>query len=186
MKISRKKLVLIIIASCVGLPLLAAFVYLVCFNLQFSVYHDDQYQFSIRYPTSWKVVVHPRANVAVMFLRPKETAFDMMQENFNVTVQPLPKDIYTLDDFSNRIKGQMISVFGTSTKFVLYKQVHWGWRKGYELAIEAPRPDNLIMINAWVMRDKESYILTFLGSIDRYPQDKLVVREMIRSLKLPD
>ena len=186
MEISRKKLILIIIASLFGLLLLSALVFVLIFKLQFSVYKDDQYQFSIKYPTAWKVVVHPQADVAVEFLRPKDTAFDTMQENFNVTVQPLPKDINTLEQFSDRIKAQMISVFGTNTKFVLYKPVQWGWRKGYKLSIEAPIPDNLKMINAWVIRDNESYILTFLGEIDRYPQDRLIVNEMIRSLKLQD
>lgn len=186
MNIPRKKLILIIIASFFGVLLLSAFGFAIYFNLQFSVYHDDQYQFSIRYPTAWQVVIHPRPDVAVEFLRPKDTGFDIMRENFNVTVQPLPKDITTLEDFSNRIKAQMIAVFGTNTKFVMYKPVQWGWRKGYKLSIEAPRPDNLKMINAWVIREKESYILTFLGQIDKYPQDKLYVNEMIRSLKLDD
>lgn len=185
-KVSHKKLIFKIIAFCVGFSLLSMIVYIIFFNLQFTVYNDDQYQFSIKYPKSWKVVVHPKKNVAVIFVRPKDTGFDAMQDNFNVTVQPLPKDIYTLEEFSNTIKAQMITMFGINTKFVLYKQVSWGWRQAYMLSIEARRPDNLKMVNAWVLRDREAYILTFLGDIDRYPHESLLVRSMIRSLKLKD
>jgi hypothetical protein len=181
---SLKKNILIGIASAAGLLLLAALGLLLYFNAQFSVYQDDQYKFSIKYPKTWKVVVHPRTNVAVVFLRPKDTALDVLQENFNVTVQPLPERIFTLEEFSSTVKAQMIAVFGTSVHFVEYKPIHWGWRKGYRLSIEAPKPDNLKMVNAWVLRSNQAYILTFLGNINKFTQDSIYVNEMIRSLQL--
>jgi len=184
MKSSLKKNILITIAYTAGLLLLAALGLFLYFNAQFSVYHDDQYKFSIKYPKDWKVVVHPKENVAVVFLRPKDTAMDILQENFNVTVQPLPEGIFNLTQFSDRIKKQMIGVFGKSVHFVGYIPVHWGWRQGYKMTIEAPKPDNLRMVNAWVLYHSQAYILTFLGNINKYPQDALVVNEMMRSLQL--
>jgi serine/threonine-protein kinase len=182
MKISLKKYILIGISSAVGLFLLAALAGYLYLLSQFSVYQDDQYKFSIKYPKTWRVVVHPRANVAVVFVRPKDTALDVLQENFNVTVQPLPPYLFTLDEFSDRIKAQMIAVFGKGV--VEYKSIHWDWRQGYMMSLEAPKLNNLKMVNAWVLRGDQAYILTFLGNIDKYPQDSLVVEEMIRSLHL--
>ena len=136
---------------------------LLYFKMQFSVYHDDQYKFTIKYPKTWKVVVHPQPNVAVVFLRPKDTALDTLQENFNVTVQPVPDDIFTLAAFSGTIKTQMIGVFGKSINIVEDKPIQCGWHEGHLMAIEAPTPDHLKMVNAWVIRSDQAYIMTFLG-----------------------
>ncbi len=184
MKIPHKKTILIVIASIAGLLLLAALGWFLYFNAQFSVYQDDQYKFSIKYPKTWKVVVHPQANVAVVFLRPKDTALDAVQENFNVTIQPLPNDILTLDAFSGTIKRQMTGVFGKSINIVEDKPLHWGWREGHQMALEAPKPDHLKMVNAWVLRGNQAFILTFLGDMNKYNNDRLVIDEMIRSLQL--
>lgn len=184
MKSSQKKSILTIIAWSAGFLLLAALGLFLYFKFQFNVYQDDQYKFSIEYPKTWKMIVHPRANVAVIFLRPKDTALDTVQENFNVTVQPVPEDIYTLPAFSAAIKRQMTGVFGKSINIVEDKSLRWGWREGHKMAIEAPKPDHLKMVNAWVLRGNQAYILTFLGDMNKYDQDSLYINEMVRSLQL--
>jgi len=184
MDASLKKTILIIIASSAGLLLLTALGLFLYFNAQFSVYHDVQYKFSIKYPKTWKVIIHPRTDVAVVFLRPKDTALDTLQENFNVTIQPVPNDVFTLEAFSATIKRQMTGVFGKSINIVEDKPLHWGWREGHQMAIEAPKPDHLKMVNAWVLRSNQAYILTFLGDMNKYAKDGLLVNEMIRSLQL--
>lgn len=183
-KKSYLKLILTIIASSILLLFLSVTAWVVYFNSQFKVYQDDQYKFSIRYYNTWKVVVHPRQNVAVVFLRPKDSILDNLQENFNVTVQPLPKGVASLEELSARIKGQMISVFGTNTRFVEYKPYKWSWGMGYKMSIEAPKPDDIKLVNAWVLNGNQSYILTFLGNIKKYRHDYPVVNAMIRSLQL--
>ena len=184
MKSSQKKIILLIIAWSAAALLLVASGLFLYFIMQFSVYQDDQYKFSIKYPKNWKVLVHPRPNVAVIFMRPKDSALDIIQENFNVTVQPVPPSILTLDAFTGTIKRQMTGVFGKSINIVEDKPIHWGWREGHMIAINALNPDHLKMINAWVLRSDQSYILTFLGDMDKYDKDRLYVEEMIRSLHL--
>jgi hypothetical protein len=162
-----KKTVLIVIASCAGLLLLAALIWFLHFKLQFGLYRDYQYKFSIKYPRTWKVVIHPRANVAVVFLRPKDTVMDTVRENFNVTVQPLPNDIYTLATFSAAIKTQMTGVFGKSIMITEDRPLHWGWREVRKMTFDAPVPDHLKMVDAWVLRDTQAYILTFFGDMNK-------------------
>lgn len=185
MDISRKKIILIVIGVTAGsLLFLAVGIYLY-FIMQFNVYHDEQYKFSIKYPKTWKVVVHPKESVAVVFLRPKDTELDALQENFNVTVQAVPEDIINLAQFTARIKTQMTAVFEKSINIVEDKPYHWGWRDGHIWAIEAPRPDHLKMVNAWLINDNnQAYILTFLGDMNKYAQDRFYVFEMIHSLQL--
>jgi hypothetical protein len=186
MKATLKKHILIGIFSVAALLLLAAGVYFLYFKAQFSVYQDDEYKFSIKYPKTWKVVIHPEPNVAVLFLRPKDTAMDKMQEDFNVTVQPLPEDILTLAAFSAAVKRQTTGVFKKS-KLVEDKPLQWGWRQGHQMVLEDdPKSgiDHFALVNAWVLRSNQAYILTFLGDTDKYPQDKPLINEMISSLKL--
>jgi len=183
-KASNKKSVLVVIASTAGvLLLLAAGVYLY-FYFQFCTYQDDLYKFSIKYPRNWTVDAHPKKNVAVVFLRPKDTVLDTVQENFNVTVQPMPNDIYSLDAFTATIKRQMIGVFGKSINIIEDKPIQWGWHDGHILVIDAPTPDHLKLVVAWVLKDNQSYILTFLGDMNKYQHDSILVNEMIRSLIL--
>jgi hypothetical protein len=184
MESSAKKTILISILSVAGLLLLAALGWYLYFIFQFSVYTDDQYKFSIRYPKTWQVIVHPRDKVAVVFMRPKDTALDTMQENFNVTVQSVPNDILTLEAFTGTVKAQMTQVFGKSIKIVEDKPFHSGWHEGHMIAIDALKPDHLKLLNAWVLHSDQAYILTFLGDMNKYEQDALIVNEMIRSLQL--
>ena len=184
MKSSLKKNILITIASIAGLLLLVAAGLYLYFYLQFSSYQDDQYKFSMRYPKDWKVIVHPRENVAVIFIKPKETALDTLQETFYVTVQPVPADIFNLDAFTGRVRKQMVGVFEKSINIAEDKPIHWGWHQGHIMVFEASKPDHLKMINAWVLYQNQSYILTFLGDMNKFDQDKLYVDEMIRSFQL--
>ena len=130
------------------------------------------------------MVRHPRPGVAVVFLRPKDTALDELQENFNVVIQPIPDDITTVAAFSGRAKAQLTAVFGTNIKIVVDKPYNWGWREGHMMVFEAPDPDHLKMVNAWTFRNTDAFMLSFLGDMNKYSQDELIVKEMIRSLQL--
>ena len=122
--------------------------------------------------------------MAVIFIRPKDTPMDTMRENFNVTVQPVPVGFISLPAFSAKIKEQMTAVFGKSIQIVEEKPLQWGWRQGHEIVFKAPHPDHLVMVNAWLLRSDQAYILTYLGDMDKYAQDAPWVDEMIRSLHL--
>ena len=184
MESSTKKTILIVIAATAGFVLLLALGWYLYFMSQFTVYQDAQYKFSIKYPKTWRVVIQPYKGVAVAFIRPKDTSLDTLQENFNVTIQAVPNDISTLAAFSGTVKRQMTSVFGKSIFIVEDKPLQWGWREGHMIVIEAPKPDHMKMVNAWVLRSGEAYILTFLGDMNKYSEDGIVVNEMIRSLQL--
>src|SRR5438128_1556799 len=128
MEASRKKIIITLIALSTAFLLLLAWGLYV--NAQFIVYTDNYYKFSIKYPRTWKIVVHPQPNVAVVFIRPKDTALDTTQENFSVTIQPVSEEDRVLAVFSARIKTQMTAVFDKNIKIVEDKPIRWGWREG--------------------------------------------------------
>ena len=184
MEAPLKKNILIGILIVAMMLLMSALGVYVYFQSQFSVYQDDQNKFSIKYPKTWKVVVHPKPNVAVVFLRSKDTAMDMIQENFNVTIQPLPDSILSLNVFSATVKKQMTAVFGKNMNLVQDKSLRWGWREGHQIEMQEVAPNHLRLINAWVLRSNQVCILTFLGDINKSSKDNLLVNEMIHSLQL--
>ncbi|MDE2222595.1 MAG: hypothetical protein KGK03_05945 [Candidatus Omnitrophica bacterium] len=181
---SFKKNILLGILGLAGILLLAGLGWFIYFKSQFRVYHDRKYQFSIEFPKTWSVLVHPKPNVAVIFLRPKDTPLDTLTENFNVVVQPLSKQDHVLAVFNGNVKKQMIAVFGKHIIIARDVPMHWGWRKGHEMVFKAPSPDHLVMVNAWTLRIDQAYILTFLGDMNKFGKDSLVVDEMIRSFQL--
>ncbi|MBF0511076.1 MAG: hypothetical protein HQL13_01975 [Candidatus Omnitrophica bacterium] len=184
MKPSTKKFILILIASVAGILLLIGLGIFIFLNTQFNVYEDARYKFSIKYPKTWKVVVRPNSTAAVAFLRPKDTALDILQENFSVTIQSMPDTVYSLAEFSDAIKRQMTGMFEKSINIIEYHPIHWGWRSGYKMVFRAPKPDHLWMSNAWLLRQDQAYIMAFLGDLNRYKQDSLIVNEMINSFRL--
>jgi hypothetical protein len=181
---SFKKTVLITILALAGIILLAALGWYLYFESQFRVYHDHKYHFSIKFPQTWQVFVHPKPTVAVVFLRPKDTALDTMGESFNVVVQPVSEQDHILTVFNADVKNQMLAVFGKHITIVQDKPISWGWRQGHKMVFEAPAPDHLVMVNAWTLRIDQAYILTYLGDLNKFFRDSLVVDEMIRSFKL--
>ena len=179
-----KKIILIVLVSIAGLFLLAAVGWYFFSTTQFAVYQDDQYKFSIKYPKAWKVVPHYKPNTVVLFLRPKDTALDLIQENFNVTIQPMPDTLSTMDAFTARVKMQMLAVFGRNMRFVEDKPMAWGWRQGHLIVMYENPPNHLMIANAWVSRSNLVYIMTYLGDENKYPKNSILVNEMIRSFQL--
>ncbi len=205
MDLTLKRTILIIIAWTGGILLVLALGWLVYFNSLFWLYRDHQFHFTIRFPKAWKVIIRPHqkqaggkavelkgqtpqaANapvVCVVFIRPKDTALDTMRENFNVTVQPVPDAITSVDAFSAAIKRQMTGTFGDSIKVAVDKKIEWGWHEGHEMVFDAPSPDHLKLIHAWTIFHNQAFILTFLGDMNKYGGDRMLVNEMIRSFQL--
>jgi hypothetical protein len=181
---SHKKAILTTIAVAAAVLLVTALIWYLYFNSQFLAYQDNQYNFSIRYPKAWQVILHPARDVAVVFRRPKDTALDTFQDNFNVTVQGVTQADNTIGAFSSKVRQQMTAVFGKTIKIVEDRPVQFGWRQGHKMVIEAPDPDHLKMVNAWVLTGGKAYILTFIGDMNRYDDESAVINEMIRSLNL--
>ena len=179
-----KKAILIVIASVAGFLLVAAIFWFLIFKGQFVEYRDAQYKFSIDCPGNWRVIIHPQAGVAVVFLRPKDTAMDSIQENFNITIQPAPREYLSISAFSAAVKRQMTGTFGKTIKVVEDKPVQWGWRVGHEMVFDSPTPDHIKLVSAWVMSGDMVYILTYVGDMNKYAKDGIVVDEMIHSFKL--
>lgn len=184
MKPKTKKIILITIASLIGLALVALLVFYIWFSSLFSVYHDKQYNFSMKYPKSWNKVVAPQAGAAVAFVSPKETAMDIFQENVNIAVQDMPDSISTAKALAEQATVQMTAVF-KDVKVAQHREVKFGGRSGYLVLFTISEPKPAAILNVFTVKSAErAYIFTFMSMVNRYRDYWPLVQEMIRSFRV--
>ena len=184
MQQATKKKLLLGLAAAGGMLLCAAVLWYFVFISQFSVYYDKTYGFDIQYPVGWQVIRSPNPKVAVVFLSPKENALDVFRENVNITVEDVPAEIATLQDFSDKIILQMTKVF-KNIKVRESRPFVFGERKGRRVVFTADKPDAITILNVWTIKGAgKSYILTYMAMTRKYPKYLRLVEAMIQSFKL--
>ena len=177
-----KKKVLIGIAVVGAILLTAAVGFFLFFLSQFSLYRDPSSGFSMKYPTQWKVLAN-QGGAAVVFVSPKETALDTFQENVNITIQPVPPHLATLKSFSDKIIQQMTAVF-QNMKIIESKNVEFGGRPGHRMLFATEKPQPIKILNVWVIKGDQAYILTYMAMTSRYQTYLSQVQMMIHSFQL--
>ena len=182
MKQETKSLILKILLGALAVVFLAAVGWFVYHLMQFKTYHDNQFKFSIKYPSSW-LMKEGHLGTAVTFVRPKQSGLDVFEPNANITVQEVPDEIATLSSFSATITKQMTAVFKTNIKIVEDKSYTFGNRQGHVLIIDAPNPQNLRAVFVWTIKGSMGYILTFISRLDQYPSLSPTLKEMIQSFE---
>ena len=179
-----KKKILIALAAMGGALLLGAALWYLMFIGQFRLFHDRTYGFDIKYPGSWEVVRAPKPGVAAAFVSPKENALDVFRENVNITVEDVPAEIATLQDFSDKIILQMTKVF-KNIKVRESRPFMFGERKGRRVVFTADKPDAITILNVWTIKGAgKSYILTYMAMSRKYQKYLGLVEVMVQSFKL--
>ncbi len=179
---ATKKKLLIGIVSVAGALLLAVAVWFLLYTLQFGVYKDNTYRFSIKYPKKWQMTKTPQPGVAVIFVTPKESVLDVFQENVNITVEDVPPDIATLKSFSDKVIAQMTAVFG-NIKAQESKAAEFGNRRGYRVLFTTEKPDKMNILTTWTIKGGRAYILMYMAAGKKYETYRPYVEDMIKSFE---
>jgi hypothetical protein len=183
MELKNKKMLLIIIWSTAAALLVAVGIGVWVYFGQFGVYQNKQFNFTMMYPKKWQML-EGYSGTAVTFVRPKETALDVVQPNINITVQEVPVHILTLGSFSETITKQITAVFDKNINIVENKDFHFANQIGHRLIIEAPQPDNLKVMTIWVIKGSFAYIFTFLARADQYKKLVPVIDQVVNSFQI--
>lgn len=179
-----KRSIIIALLVLAGLMLLAAGWWLLKHEFSYGQYKDTTYQFSIKYPKSWKVMIKPQEGVAVVFQSPPDTALDVFLENVNIAVNPVPDQIASLKSFSETITKQMTVVFKNNIKILEDKDITVAGRAGHRLILETPAPESLRSEIMWTIKGSNAFIFTFMGKKDKYEATKPMLDEMVSSFQL--
>ncbi len=183
MEPETKKTILISIWCTAAVLLVGGAVWLWIYLAEFSSYHDNQYKFTVQYPVKWKKV-EKFHGTAVTFIRPQETALDVVLPNVNITVQEVPDKIATMESFSQTITKQMAAVFKNNINILEDKDATFAGRRAHRLVIVAPNPNHLKMTFIWTMKGPFAYIFTFMAQEAQYVKLSSTVKRMINSFEL--
>ena len=182
MEQNTKKIILIVIATLAGILLVAGAVWLWIYYVPYDTYENSQFKFQVKYPREWQKA-EGYAGSVVTFVRPKQTALDVVQPNFNISVQEVPAHIATLKSFSETITKQMIAIFDKNMQIVEDKDFTFGNRQGHRLIIDAPQPQNMKAIFVWTIKGSLAYIFTYMSKIDQYKELAPTVNQMVSSFE---
>ncbi len=171
-------------AICSGILAVAAVGWWFYQNSLLSDYTGRNPSFHIKYPSGWQAMTKPQAGVVAAFVSPKENALDVLQENINITVEPVPDTLSTVASFSQMVTKQMTAVFKTNIKIVEDRPIQFGNRPGHQLVFEAPAPNKLKVLVCWTIKVDKVFILTFLTTMDKYPEQVLLLDRIIKSFEI--
>ncbi len=170
----------LIIAASICVAAAGWFIY---YKMQFNLYKDAANGFTVKYPTTWKMIPQPDIGIAVVFQSPKETALDVFQENINLSVQVVPEHLASLKTFSGTITKQMKAVFQSNIKIIEDVDFIIGGRTGHKMVFETPEPQALKSVIAWVIKKDKAFVITYMGRLEKYPLWKTQIDEVVFSFQ---
>ena len=183
-KSSRQDVIVIGVAMGLGAIFFAVLIWFTIFSSPFSVFTEDRYHLSIKYPSNWTVAKGYEGTI-VSFVSPKEDALDGFQENLNITAQPLSPKTMTLDDYSKIAIKQMGAVFKTDLQVVQSKPITYAGFPAYLYVVKAATSQGLIIKFLWFIKDERSYTITCAAQNFQLSKYQAKFDEMIQSFSIP-
>lgn len=144
-------------------------------------YSDTALKFSIKYPETWTKQSNP--NIMV-FLSPKENVMDMFQENVNVILQDLSRQLMTMEQYTGVTKKQVSDNFGAASILSL-KDVTIAGQPAKELLYNMNYQGKKLKVKqCWIIKNNKAYLLTYTAEPEQYNKYKNIAVEMTNSFKL--
>lgn len=152
-------------------------------------YTNNRFGCSIEFPAYWKIDTQPKGGALVVFIVPPKSALDPYQENFNISIKDLPREINP-DYLNDIIIKQVTAIFGDYLEFSKSMPAIIAGYPGYRLSFYGYHPQSkklqnpIQYVTAWTVVGTRIYILTYTGLKDNFPQNEKKVEDMIRSFKV--
>ena len=154
---------------------------------QFSTYKDDEFGFSLKYPTSWTATPHINGtNVA--FYSPLENALDVFKENVNIVVQDMSaqRTIPDLNQYTSIAINQMKVVFKKNFVLIESKPVFLSGMPAHQIIFIGKGPEmDLKFKIIWTLKAKRAYQFTYGAVASQYDKYIGKVDAMIRTFRVP-
>ena len=182
---SRKKKNLII--NCVaGIGIVSILIVFLLFNKEhyFHRYHDDHYNFSIKYPASWTLEKN-KNGAAVIFYSPQEGDLDIFKESVNIVVQDIAGNPMNIKKYSKIAIEQMEAVFGDNMLTLESDPMYFAGHEGYKFVFRGKTPEtDLQYMSIWTIAGLNAYQVTYTALASQYDRHLPNVNKMIRSFRL--
>ena len=120
----------------------------------------------------------------MVFLSPKENVMDMFQENVNVILQDLSRQLMTMEQYTAVTKKQVIDNFGVASILSL-KDVTIAGQPAKELLYNMNYQGKKLKVKqCWIIKNNKAYLLTYTAEPEQYNKYENIAVEMTNSFKL--
>ena len=154
----------------------------------FSEYTNTNYQLKIKYPETWSVrqLEDPITGEVVVFSSPKESQSDIFREKIFITVETLPDNIDTLDDYANIILTNRI-MNDPNFNINVYPKEEIKLANQIAKKIVYSRQFNGIpvrQLEMFTIENDRAYIVTYIAERSKYYKFLKVAKKTIKSLEV--
>jgi len=158
----------------------------------YSLYTNEEYGVSIKYPSDWEVVENPGGvpGSVVVFLAPQQTAMDVFRVNINITAKPLPPSVQNINYFSKMAEKQLTGTFEGYVEVLASGSQRFGGAPGHRFMYVAKGVDKNIKdfeylqyLHVWGLHGDQAYILTYVAKKPEFKDFLGIFNTMTRSFK---
>ncbi len=157
----------IVLFSILGVLLFAGLSVFVFLSIMFKNYRSFEDRFSLAYPSAWKVVVHPQPQALVAFVSPQETPLDIFLENVALTVNDVPADAVSVEEYARVAGLQMTEIF-PNVKVIESVAIKISGRPGWKTVLSAEGDTPSVIVVYVFLSEKKAYSITYIGAAGHY------------------
>lgn len=148
------------------------------------IYRNENYDISIRYPSSWKQTLsQPDSKTIAKFTPEQDDSFLIVPE---VKVEVSPSAAESLDRYTTDSVYQITQL--PKAKIIDSRPVEFAKSDGHKVIYTSVDPDNGIeqkYLQTWTLKDDRVYNITYQAAIDDYPNFvEAVEQDMIDSVQI--
>ncbi len=145
-------------------------------------YENNSFNFKINYPNNWEKSV--KINNEITFIAPKEKDTGSSPAGLVIKVVPLQIKNVSVGSVSNALISQLKKEH-KDFKLESSSQFNIGGKNGKQIVFTATDNNlqNRKALQIITIDTKNIIIITYKASIDKYPQDEKIIKDMISSFK---
>lgn len=141
-------------------------------------------QFTIQYPTDWRVDTSGLMGTELLLFSPLEGESDLFSENVNVLIQDLSGLNIDLEQYK-QITDSQLDVYANKGGVLESVIVQTGASKSYIVHYTMRQGElNLKILSICFIKNEKAYLATFTAEVDKYEQFKELGEGILRTFAL--
>jgi serine/threonine protein kinase len=150
-------------------------------------YKAIDYGFQIEYPKTWtkQDVEDPITGEIVAFISPSEGEYDLFQERIVITIEDLPNNLKTLEDYKEELIDKLRDPKNNALTIEEERKIKISDRPAYKIVYS--RKDGQIelqQMEVFTIKNNQVYVLTYSAERAKYSKFLKIAQDTIKSFVL--
>lgn len=146
------------------------------------IYYNSEYGIKIKYPPNWTKMEQVFGAI-VVFMSPKENAFDNFQENLNIVAESLSTPI-TLEEYTDVAISQLKQII-TDINIVETESTTLAGNPAHKIVYTGRQGQYILKwMQIWTIKNNKAYVITYTAEENTYSNFLGIVQEMINSFEI--